>query len=101
MEIYPTHTCFDDVLDFIVELIKLKKPFEDIFVVHGICVADSCGEYSHAWCEYIPNDNENVHVLWWGILDGKKKMFAYHAMNTMKNLKLKSGYAIPHEKPFN
>lgn len=71
--IYPTHTCFDDALDLLTELIKANPKIvrtNEILLVHGICFAPELGEYSHAWLEM-----DGEYVLWVGILKGQRQEF--------------------------
>lgn len=57
MTIYPTHTCFDDVLDYIELLVRSgeRHRLPGMRVVHGICLAPEgarAGEpYAHGWIE--------------------------------------------------
>lgn len=53
--IAPTHTCFDDALDWFEQVINPRTvtPFTlDTFrVVHGVCQAAGSVQYAHAWVE--------------------------------------------------
>lgn len=60
MNIYPTGTCFDDALDYLVE--NSEK-----YLVHGICRKDG-EDYSHAWCE---SDDE---AIGFGLVEFKGEM---------------------------
>ena len=82
LELRPTHTCFDDALDFISEAIK-RVPFDERmavinshWLVHGVLKMPDGRPYSHAWVEVAQPDGE-----WrcWGagILPGG--MRAYYA----------------------
>jgi hypothetical protein len=52
MNILPTHTCFDDALDWIVlEMKRDRKRRFDLFLVHGIMQAEDGSLYAHAWVE--------------------------------------------------
>jgi hypothetical protein len=74
--IYPTHTCFDDVLDHQVELAK-RAP--DVaarqFIVHGICLfpeGDRIGEpFAHAWVE----DDLSNEVWQSGLLSDQRRIW--------------------------
>lgn len=71
--IYPTHTCFDDALDMLTEIIKTNPEVahsNELLLVHGICFPPDYGEFSHAWIE-----KSGKYVLWTGILDGKRQEF--------------------------
>lgn len=53
MTILPTHTCFDDALDWVSEAV-VKKGKTDLFLVHGIqCISTLNGDhlFAHAWIE--------------------------------------------------
>lgn len=55
MEIRPTHTCFDDALDFIEELLREDPRRADgpLFLCHAICTGPKTGEpFAHAWVEW-------------------------------------------------
>ena len=73
MTIFPTHQCFDDVLDHQAELAQ-RDPVTAArqFIVHGICLApegEHAGEpFAHAWVE----DDEESRVSEAGILNGEK-----------------------------
>lgn len=73
MVILPTHTCFDDVLDFQCELMKVDpERAHRQFIVHGILLAPEGPKmdepYAHAWVE----DDEEGRVYQSGFLDGQK-----------------------------
>ena len=73
--IYPTHTCFDNALDFIAAVLQENPDDRDVLVtelslVHGICLAPDGQPYAHAWVEH------GAHCIFAGILDGKQKYFA-------------------------
>lgn len=71
--VYPTHTCFDDALDFIEILIKAKvavteSDLEKYRVVHAICEMPDTGElYAHGWVE----DTKEHLCIWRAIIQGK------------------------------
>lgn len=70
--IFPTHHCFDDALDFLEELSKQKNPMiHRIRVVHAICLAPDGNEYAHAWVE-----QDGKFVIFAGMVDGEKQWFA-------------------------
>lgn len=55
--IYPTYTCFDDALQFLLDLFAHNPQdqrhfMRTITLVHGICVDPEGKRYSHAWVEY-------------------------------------------------
>jgi hypothetical protein len=52
--IAPTHTCFDDVLEYLEQLATAGAPARVIarfVVVHAICLAPDDQQYVHAWLE--------------------------------------------------
>ena len=57
MDILPTHTCFDDALEFLDELMKGGEVdrLARLRVVHGICLAPegpkAGSPFAHAWVE--------------------------------------------------
>lgn len=70
--IYPTHHCFDDALDFLEELAKQKNPMiHRMRVVHAVCLAPDGHEYAHAWVE-----QDGTFVIFAGIVNGQKEWFA-------------------------
>lgn len=71
--IYPTHTCFDDALDYLCDILKSNPAAarsNEYLLVHGICVSEDLGQYSHAWLE-----QAGKFVLWTGILNGERVLF--------------------------
>lgn len=56
LNIFPTHTCFDDALDYIVAQLKIHPGMEHtLTLVHGIAIG-TCGPhageaYAHGWVE--------------------------------------------------
>jgi hypothetical protein len=51
MNIYPTHTCFDDALDYLALLAKQRaRALPDHRLVHGVCLMDN-KPFAHAWVE--------------------------------------------------
>lgn len=77
--VLPTHTCFDDALEFFEELIKAGHPpavLRSYNIVHGICLNADDGDrpYAHAWVEGT-HDGEH-RVVQAGILNGKKIWFS-------------------------
>jgi len=72
MLLKPTHTCFDDVLDFFAGLTDPKA--RDLHVVvHGICVLPDGSRIAHAWLE-----RTDVEFVIEGMLLGPTKV--YHAI---------------------
>lgn len=52
MIMHPTHTCFDDALDFISDFLKVdRRQALTCELVHGILLRDDGAPYSHAWVE--------------------------------------------------
>lgn len=81
MDIFPTHTCFDDALDLIAERLKgnpalARQPATVIALVHGILLAPEGPHkdepFAHAWVE------EGDEVWNSGLLDGQR---IYYALN--------------------
>lgn len=75
--IYPTHHCFDDALDFIIEVLKANPQDRDallerLFLVHGLCQAPDGHPYAHAWVE----DSRKTACIFRGIVDGETHYFA-------------------------
>jgi hypothetical protein len=52
-DIYPTHRCFDDAIEFLEDIIKNKKELDEsrLLVVHSICLMPDGQPYAHAWVE--------------------------------------------------
>lgn len=68
MTIYPTHTCFDDALEFLSALLKDKEISlndSEWRLAHGLCRALDV-VYSHAWVEH------GDKVIFSGIIDVKE-----------------------------
>jgi len=81
--IEPTHTCFDDALEFF-ELLRLSEPEvqsyvrESLCIAHGICESASGERWVHAWVEEIRDDDPDRadwprHVVWQGMRCGSGK----------------------------
>lgn len=73
--IYPTHTCFDDSLDFIVQVLIHNPDDREYLIaslrlVHGICAPRCVYPYAHAWVEH-----EEL-CIFRGILRGEYQYFA-------------------------
>lgn len=73
MEIHPTNTCFDDVLDQQAWLLQVDPERANRqHIVHGICLMpdgpDEGKPFAHAWVE----DNLENRVYQSGMLDGEK-----------------------------
>jgi hypothetical protein len=68
--IYPTHTCFDDALDFF-EHVE-PKTFPAYRVVHGLATDDEGQLFAHAWIEETPD------LVWQGGIIGGRR--CYYAM---------------------
>jgi len=52
--LYPTHSCFDDALDYIGARALAHPELVDqttLILVHGIALGDDGHPYAHAWCE--------------------------------------------------
>lgn len=77
MDVYPTHTCFDDAFEYI-EL-SIRQQFytipymkENLFLAHGICQLGNGHRYAHAWIE----DKGTNEVIFKGLI-GAEKQAAY------------------------
>lgn len=71
--IFPTHTCFDDALDYVTERLKNDpRCIEVLSVVHGICLIPvgtrKDEPYAHAWVEERRQPGETTLVWQGGIL---------------------------------
>jgi hypothetical protein len=93
MTIYPTHTCFDDAMDFLETTIKEgKHPREyivnNLVTVHAICIMPDGTKYAHAWIEegdscifkgrgecLIDGKMEHLEGYMWA---DKKEFYAYY-----------------------
>jgi hypothetical protein len=54
LTIYPTHTCFDDAIEYLTHTVKSVGPktvHAHYSLVHGICLHPDGRPYSHAWVE--------------------------------------------------
>ncbi len=86
MNLYPTHTCFDDALDLMCEILKTHPDAantDEFLLVHGICNPPSYQRFSHAWIE---TDHGKGVALFFGILDGKRQMLAESVAEYYKRL---------------
>lgn len=71
--VYPTHSCFDDALEFI-NYVALEYRDEDtsmISLVHGIVRGDDGNNYAHGWVE----DSSTRLAIFAGVLKGEKIYF--------------------------
>jgi hypothetical protein len=76
LNIYPTHKCFDDALDYLDFIAKTegRDSLERHTLVHGIVVSSKNGiRYAHAWLE-----DGDGNIIQGGILKGEK---IYYAMS--------------------
>lgn len=73
MKIYPTHTCFDDAIEILCEIIKQDPGIietTEFELVHAI-VSPAGKELAHAWIE------RNREICFWvGIVEGNQIVFA-------------------------
>jgi hypothetical protein len=72
-DLEPTHSCFDDAVQFFIALGTEGTPAEqlDKFVlVHGICLAPDDTPYVHAWVEHADD-----FVVMAGIVEGKREYY--------------------------
>lgn len=69
--ILPTHTCFDDALDVLADMVKASpSQTADLFLVHGLCRAPDGHLYAHAWVEW-ERTPADVQCVFAGILEGE------------------------------
>jgi flavorubredoxin len=67
----PTHTCFDDALDYIERCLKADRKYaERLLLVHGICATRTGREFAHAWVE------DADGYVWGGCIHKGEKMYA-------------------------
>src|SRR5687768_16933600 len=66
LTIYPTHTCFDDALDYLVLLHDAGEPFAHLIIVHALCLVGN-ELAAHAWLEDLADDT----CIFAGTLRGK------------------------------
>jgi hypothetical protein len=56
MELHPTHTCFDDAVEFVEAMVRAGAPeASELVIVHAVCRAEFDGigrDYAHAWVEH-------------------------------------------------
>jgi hypothetical protein len=67
--IYPTHTCFDDVTEYMNQLAEAGTSLDELMrytVVHGVVVASDGHRFAHAWLEL---DGETIES---GIYNGER-----------------------------
>lgn len=67
----PTHTCFDDALEFMEDLARnypAALAFEGYKLIHAICLMPDGERYAHAWVE----DNAG-RAHFFGMIGGEKK----------------------------
>lgn len=73
--ILPSHTCFDDALDTMVEMLRAAGPdaalHEQLFLVHAIVTPEGYPAMAHAWLE----DDREQTAIFSGILTGEKRRF--------------------------
>lgn len=67
MIVHPTHTCFDDAMEYLeaVASKKIKRNLLELKLAHGICQVDLL-RYAHAWVE------TPTHCIDGGLVDGDK-----------------------------
>jgi len=68
MEVLPTHTCFDDALEFLEDLARREEPFTHFRVVHALLKNPDSEVYAHAWLLNTANNT----VVFAGIYDNEK-----------------------------
>lgn len=68
-DIYPTHHCFDDVLEFFGEALTPEQSLHahaEYTIVHAVCVTPIGQRFAHAWVE------QDKLVWQGGIVDGQR-----------------------------
>jgi hypothetical protein len=86
--IMPTHTCFDDALDTLVELIKYDDSSgDDLRLVHALCAAPDGHLYAHAWVEFDNARGETVCVFS-GLVEGEAMRFLSPGPDYYKSLQV-------------
>jgi hypothetical protein len=86
-EIRPTHTCFDDALDLISEIVKEGREVWDsgeIVLVHAL-VAPAGEPFAHAWVE---NQFGRGVALWSAIIAGQRKIVASNVEEYRRKFKV-------------
>jgi len=82
MTILPTHTCFDDALDYIGEVVKTDPDWaiDRLTLVHAICLAPAGPTkdrpFAHAWVEE-KRDDCTTAVIQSGLLEGDKIYYVW------------------------
>lgn len=82
--IHPTHTCFDDALDMMGEMMKSESPSRSdaLRIVHAICLMPNDEKYAHAWLE-------RDGVAWFmGILKGERVQVSCDAKEYREELRV-------------
>lgn len=70
MIVKPTHSCFDDALDYIYDTCSLDPSrMHSMVLVHGICQSENNEPYAHAWVE------EKGEAHFFGIVKGVRMLF--------------------------
>lgn len=95
--IHPTHTCFDDALDYLGE-IAAKHPaaliFENIRLVHAICLMPDGTPYSHGWVE------SDAFAYFFGICDGERIRIQVDAKEYRRELKVIESTEYTYEQAY-
>jgi hypothetical protein len=96
LTVHPTHTCFDDALDYIEALIRqdvhlVRRNSSKLFVVHGICLkpeGPTKGEpFAHAWVEDEYSEPE-ARVWQGGILNGERIFYALDRVEFFQRMRV-------------
>lgn len=80
----PTHSCFDDAMEFLEHRVKLEPGLaraRSLVLVHAICLAPDGPQkgtpFAHAWVEELMAGSVAEWFVWEsGLLDGKRSTFA-------------------------
>jgi hypothetical protein len=83
--IYPTHTCFDDAVEYIERRCR-NQPEQargyGLMLVHAICTNPDTGErFAHAWVE-----EDARYVVFAGIINGERGFFRAYRNEYVRQL---------------
>ena len=94
MTIHPTHTCFDDALDYLQQRIKQNGHRIEglrLVLIHAICIVpegpDAGERFSHAWVEE-DLDNHEAAVWQQGFYNGQRIIYASTRASVYETLRV-------------
>lgn len=71
MEIFPTHTCFDDAMEGLADILDaVPDEAHRVFLVHALCLLPTGEPYAHAWLEH------GDDCLFVAIIEGQRENLA-------------------------